>query len=346
MYHPFTPLILQEIAPELGIRIEMEPAYGFAGELIFADGSKQLFHNANLNLNPAAATQIANDKGYTCFFLRKHGIRVPQQRAFFADQVNQKLPPARRQTLQHALAYAQELGYPVFVKPNNLSQGAHVTKVWQPEQILQVGAEIFARNDVLLVEQTCSGRDYRVVVFDGEVFAAYERVPLCVNGDGKLSITELIGRQQQQLHQAGRLSSEIDLHDPRIDAKLQQQGLSRASVPPAGEKLVLLDNANLSTGGTSSDISGQIHRDFIAIAKQACQIIGLRLAGVDFLAADLTQPADGQDWHILELNAAPGMENYAAMGARQRQRVKDLYRRVLQTLAQQHAAEPDQPDSS
>lgn len=336
MYYPFTPLMLAEIGPELGITVELEPVHGFAGELIFPDGSRQLFHNANLNINPAAAVQIANDKFYTCFFLRKHGFKVPQQQAFFSAHLNRKMPAAKRRDLTHALAYAQQLGYPVFIKPNNLSQGEHVTKVWSPEQLEHVGHAIFARNDVLLIEQACSGRDYRVVVFDDEVFAALERLPLQVTGDGVQSISSLIAAHQTRMRAQNRNNSEADPTDPRIDIKLHQQGLTRESVLEPGSSVILLDNANLSTGGTLHDISAQIHPSFIDIAVRASKTIGLRMSGIDFIADDLTAPADQQSWHIIELNAAPAQENYAVSGERQRERVKDLYRRVLRELQLQH----------
>lgn len=335
MYHPFTPLLLAELGPELAITVELEPGHRFAGELVFANGKRQLFHNANFNINPAAAVQIANDKFYTGFFLRKHGFKVPEHQTFFSPQVNAKLAPALRRDLGHAQDYAASLGYPVFIKPNNLSQGAHVTKVWLPAQIEQVGQAIFVRNDVLLVERACSGRDYRVVVLDDRVFIALERRPLCVSGDGVHSIAALLQQQQAQMQQQQRHNAEIDVLDSRIDDKLRQQGLTRDSVLAAGQSRVLLDNANLSTGGSLHDISEAIHPDFIDIALRASKTIGLRLAGIDFIAADLTQAAAGQDWHILELNAGPGHENYAASGAPQRARVKDLYRHVLLALAQQ-----------
>jgi D-alanine-D-alanine ligase-like ATP-grasp enzyme len=334
MYYPFTPLMLAEIGPAMGVEVELEPVHRFAGELRFSNGRRHLFHNANLNINPAAAVQIANDKFYTCHFLRKAGFSVPQGQTFFADPVNQKMAPSLRRGLDDALMYAAQLAYPVFIKPNNLSQGEHVSKVWQPAQLRLAGEAIFARNNVLLVEQACTGRDYRVVVLDDAVFAAFERVPLGVSGDGVHTILELLVQQQQQLRAQNRMNSNIDVLDVRMDAKLAQVGLTRASVLPAGERRVLLDNANLSTGGQLCDISEQIHADFVDIAVRASKTIGLRMSGLDFIADDLTAPAAGQSWHIIEINAAPAQENYAAAGEKQRERVRILYRQVLQILAQ------------
>jgi D-alanine-D-alanine ligase-like ATP-grasp enzyme len=339
MYHPFTSLILAELAPQLGIRLELEPDYQFAGELIFPNGRRHLFHNTNFNLNGAAARHIADDKGYTAHFLRKHGFAVPQHQSFFSTGVNAKLPPRRQRTLSDAQAYAATLGYPVFVKPNNLSQGAFVTKVHDAAQLHEVGQQIFAHADVLLVEQALSGRDYRVVVLAGQVMAAYERIPLSVMGDGQHDIHALLLQAQEAMREQGRANAGIDLQDSRIDAKLQQQGLTRASRPATGQRVLLLDNANLSTGGSSVDLGSTIHPGFAELAIRASTTLGLALAGIDFIAADLSTPPEQQTWHILELNAAPGLENYAALGPSQHARVVELYRQVLQLLAQCQTAE-------
>lgn len=333
--YPFTPLMLAELATELGITLELEPEFGFSGELIFPNGRRQLFHNTNFNLNGSATRHIANDKAYTAYFLRKHGFAVPQHQIFFSDALNARLPAARKRPLAAAPAYAAALGYPVFIKPNDMSQGAFVTRLRQPEPLLEIAQQIFAHTEVLLVEQAVAGRDYRVVVLDGQVMAAYERVPLSIQGDGQHDIATLLAHLTQTLQAQGRQNATIDWQDGRIDAKLQEQGWQRDAIVPAGQRVALLDNANLSTGGSAHDISHAIDPGFAELARRACSTLGLVLAGVDFIASDLCQPPTGQSWHILELNASPGLEHFAAQGPAQLARVRKLYRQVLQLLAQQ-----------
>jgi hypothetical protein len=83
MKHPFASQILSKVAPSLGIKVELEPEYGFVGELIFPDGRRHLFRSTNFNLNPAGSTEIARDKQYTSYFLQKFGFNVPKSKAFF-----------------------------------------------------------------------------------------------------------------------------------------------------------------------------------------------------------------------------------------------------------------------
>lgn len=334
MRHPFASKLISKIAPSLGIRVELEPEYGFVGELIFPDGRKHLFRNTNFNVNPAGSTEIAKDKQYTSYFLRKFGFNVPISKAFFSDRLNPNLAEGSRRTINDAVDYAYKIGFPVFVKPNNMSQGILVSKVHCQNQLHEVSQMIFERCNVMMVQQPVIGSDYRVVVLNGEVISAYKRKPLQVIGNGLLAIEDLLLQAKSELEKSGRPNTEIDIDDFRIDLKLSVSGLTRSSVAKKNEIIVLLDNANLSNGGCSEDITSKLHPEFNDIACMATHSIGLKLCGVDIIANDLTTCASAQDWSIIELNAAPGLDNYALIGEIQMDRVENLYRKILLSLAQ------------
>lgn len=331
MRFPFVSRLLQELAPALGIVVELEPEYQFAGELIFPNGRRMCFRN--FNVNSAASSEIARDKAYTNYFLRKHGFHVPEGKTFFSPRLNLNLPPSRRRGVDEACIYAQSLGLPVFIKPNDLSQGEGVNKIYAVEELPPLAHAILARSDVMLLEHACNGRDYRVVVLDDEIIAAYERCALSVLGDGVHTIEELLHLVQTDLAHSQRLNSSVNVFDPRIDIKLNAQGLTRRSVLAKGLQVAMLDNANLSTGGSTQDVSEKIHPSFANIAIAATRSIGLRLAGVDVLCADLCEDARAQEWHIIELNATPGLDNFAALGDAQMARVRGLYLRLLKQFA-------------
>lgn len=334
MKYPFASKLLAEIGPAMGILVELEPEYQFAGELVFPNGRRHLFRNTNFNVNPAGSTEIAKDKGYTTFFLKKHGINAPKNQAFFSSKLNANLPVKKRKGIEEALLFANSLGYPVYIKPNNLSQGAFVTKAYMADDIKKTAEMIFTRTDVFLIEETCPGHDYRVVILGEKIISAYERVPLSLTGNGSSSIEELLKISQNNLENQGRPNSEINPLDSRIDIKLRELKLSRSTVLQINQHINLLDNANLSTGGTSVDVTMRIHPSFSKIAIKAAKILGLKLAGVDIICKDITESADSQKWNIIELNAAPGLDNYASLGIEQTDRVKNLYKEVLIYLSQ------------
>ncbi len=334
MRYPFASKLIAEIAPEMGITVELEPEYEFAGELLFPDGRRHLFRNTNFNINPAGSTEIARDKGYTSYFLRKHGFRVPESRTFYSEALNRNLKPGRRRGVEEAVTYAQELGFPVYIKPNNMSQGRLVAKAYEPADIRKMAAAIFERVPVLIVEAACPGRDYRIVVLGDAIISAYERIPLSIVGDGRRSIEQLLDTAKDELAGLGRPNSEIDLLDPRIDDTLKRTGLTRKSVLEPGRKAALLEIANLSTGGSSIDVSEVIHPSSAELAVRATSALGLRLAGVDLLCEDISREISTQTWHIIELNPAPGLDNYSSLGVQAAERVRSLYRRILRYLAE------------
>ena len=326
---PFASNIILDIAASLGVTVELEPEYGFAGEIVFGDGKRHLFKNTNFNLNPAGSTEIAKDKGYTSYFLRKHGLNVPNGRTFFSDELNKNLPENSRRGINEALTFSKEVGYPVFIKPNNLSQGVLVFKAYSDENILNYANRIFQKANVLIIEEACIGSDYRVVVLDNKIISAYKRVPLKVVGDGKNTIYNLLKISRDNLSSLGRPNAEIDLNDSRIHDRLSRDNLTIDFTPKNNETIFLLDNANLSTGGTSIDITNNIHSSFSDIAITATKALGLVFSGVDIICDDLELDAKSQKWNIIEVNAAPGLDNYASLGNDQRNIVKNLYKEII-----------------
>jgi D-alanine-D-alanine ligase-like ATP-grasp enzyme len=178
----------------------------------------------------------------------------------------------------------------------------------------------------MVIEQFQEGNDYRIVVLDDEVISVYQRIPLNVVGDGKSSISELVMQKQDVFTTIGRGES-IDLADERIQMILTRKHLTLDSVLPLGEQVSLLDNANLSTGGDSKDFTDEVHKDFKKLAVNITKDMGLRFCGVDVITADITKPIN--HYSVIEINGAPGLDNYALIGEEQTKRVEDLYVKIL-----------------
>ncbi|BDI20221.1 hypothetical protein ANSO36C_60230 [Nostoc cf. commune SO-36] len=177
------------------------------------------------------------------------------------------------------------MGFPVIVKPINLSQGLFVTKVYNKQEYYQVAKKILQKTSGFIVERFYSGNDYRIVVLDDEVIAAYQRIPLFIIGDGKSSILDLMKQKQEYFIQNGRKEI-IDFEDYRIKKNLRRRKLNFNTVIPKNNIIYLLDNANLSTGGEAVDFTEKIHPDFEKLAISITKDMELRLAGVDILTSD------------------------------------------------------------
>ncbi|MBD2342777.1 cyanophycin synthetase [Anabaena subtropica] len=319
--------IIQKIAPQIGAVVVIDPEYELVGHITFKNGKKSLFSTNKLNINGFGSAEIAKDKGYSKFFLKHFGYKVTEGQTFFNHKVCARIGNGKN--IDAGFEYAKNLGFPVIIKPINLSQGKLVTKIHNKTEYYQVAKKIFRINAGLIIERFYVGRDYRIVVIDDEIIAAYQRLPLSVIGDGKSSVAELVQNKQESFIRSVRKKL-IDVDDFRIKRKLQKQNLNFNSIIPNGKIIYLLDNANLSSGGEAVDVTDSIHPDFQKLALNVTKDMGLRLMGLDIITQDITRPM--VDYVIIEVNGSPGLTHYASIGDVQTKRVEYLYLKVLKAL--------------
>lgn len=328
MKKSFVSPILQKMARKAGVKVNIEPRYGYAGQIVLPNGAKRYFRNTNFDLNPLGASEIARDKDYAAYFLRSMGYPVPRGDSFFSPRWSRIIASTRNKVA--AYRFARRLGFPVIVKPNSKSQGWGVTKVYTKREFDDAVRFICERENVFLVQQVARGADFRLVVLDGEVISAYERIPLSVIGDGRRSIRELLLQKQRLFRRTGR-DTNIKTNDFRIAMGLRRRGMSLRAVPRQGATVPLLDNANLSSGGDARDVTNILHRKWRELAVRVTRDMGLRFCGVDLMTEGAITDPPGR-YTILEINAAPGLDHYASSGKKQRRIVERLYLRVLRAM--------------
>ncbi len=325
--------MLKKIAAQIGATVLIEPRWGIVGRITFSDGRHSYFRYNTLDLNPMGSSAIATDKDYANFFMEALGYPiVPKSRTFFSDRWAQVVGAPSR-NIDGAYRYARRIGFPVIVKPNSGSQGVGVALVRTRAEFYAAMRTIFKGDRVALVQKPVSGTDYRLVVLDRDVISAYARIPLNVVGDGRSTISELLKAKQRSFVATSR-DTRIKTDDPRIAMKLEHQGLNFSSVPKKGEKVFLLDNANLSTGGDPVDVTRKVHPEFKKIAVELTRKMGLRLCGVDLMVSGDIADKPGKYW-VLEINSAPGLDHYARIGRAQERVVEALYLKVLKHMERQ-----------
>ncbi|GAB0174667.1 MAG: hypothetical protein HHAS10_05460 [Candidatus Altimarinota bacterium] len=321
------PLLIEEICKEEGLDYWIEPEYKYFG-YVETERGRRFFKNWHINQNPLASIEVCKDKDYSAQALSRFGFLVPEGKVFFSEEVNLKIE--KKRTYEDAQIYGLSLGFPLIIKPNNLSQGAGVFKANTKEEFLDALSRMREYSHAYRVERFYSGRDYRIVVYDEKIISAYERIALSVIGNGRDTIGDLIQKKQDEFFKIGR-PEVIDMGDIRILKKLSNIGCSFDTVLPDREKISLLDNANLSTGGESKDITPLLHQDFADIAIRATKSLNLELCGVDIITGDATKSLEDNmnEYIILEVNASPGLDNYITSGNTQRNIVKSMYRKML-----------------
>ncbi len=328
MKKAFVTPIIEKVAKRLGVEVNVEPKYGYVAQITTPRGEKRYLRNTNFDINTLGSSEIARDKAYACYFMRLMGYPVPEGQEFFTQRWCRIIGSKRNP--EAAYHYAKRLGFPVIVKPNSKSQGSGVAKVWNKRELLQA-VNVFQKNEnVFLVQRVATGNDYRIVILDGEVISAYQRLPLAVVGNGRSSVKQLLANKQKEFVKLER-DTVLKMDDPRIKGTLKRMGLSMRSILGKGRKIELLPNANLSTGGGAVDVTPKIHPDWKKLAAKIARDMNLRYCGLDVMVQG-TLETTPRSYVILEVNAAAGLDNYARIGKRQMRIVEGLYEKVLRAM--------------
>jgi cyanophycin synthetase len=251
---------------------------------------------AETDATGAIAEAVAQDKQLTRSLLQAVGVPGPQGRPV-ADA-------------EDAWRAAEEVGLPVVVKPQYGNHGRGVaTNLGTREQVARAYDAARAEDSSVVVETFVPGVDYRMLVIGNRLVAAALREPAQVVGDGRSTITALIAEVNRDPRRSDghpTVLSFIKL-DPVALAVLAEQGYTPESVPPAGARVLIRRNGNLSTGGTATDVTGAVHPEVAARVVEAARVVGLDIAGVDVVATDITRPLEEQRGAVVEVNAGPGL---------------------------------------
>ena len=292
------------LGPSTGAIVQAAVARGIPyrrlteGSLVqFGWGSKQRrIQAAETDLTSAVAEAIAQDKELTKTLLRAAGVPVPLGRSVTdADD---------------AWLAAREIGGLVVVKPRDGNQGKGVAVKLRTEEEVKAAFRVAAEiSDDVMVERYLPGHDYRFLVIGDKVVAAARREPPLVIGDGKRTIRELVDHVNSDPRRGtGHATSLTKIRFDEIAlATLANQGFDAESVPAKGKRVILRNNANLSTGGTATDVTDDVHPEVAERAIAAARNIGLDICGVDVVCENVLEPLEAQSGGIVECNAAPGL---------------------------------------
>jgi cyanophycin synthetase len=268
------------------------------GSLVqFGWGSKQRrIQAAEIDSTSAIAESIAQDKELTKQILHASGVPVPIGRTVYDKEA--------------AWEAANEIGLPVVVKPRDGNQGKGVTVNIVTRDHLEIAfAAAQEIGEAVMIERFITGHDFRMLVVGNKLIAAARREPPHVIGDGEHTVRQLVEIVNSDPRRGtGHATSLTKIRfDEIAHARLAVQGYSADSVLPKGARAVLRNNANLSTGGTATDVTDDVHPELAARAVAAAQMIGLDIAGVDVVCETVGRPLEKQGGGVVEVNAAPGL---------------------------------------
>ncbi len=250
---------------------------------------------------PHISVELASDKEETNKILAGLGLPVPKQELV--------------QSETQAVRAAQRIGFPVVTKPYNGNHGRGISiRLGTDAEVAHGFAVAREHSRSVVVESFLEGDDHRLLVVNGELVAATRRTPGHVVGDGEHTVTQLIEIVNQDPRRGvghEKVLTRLEL-DAQAQKMLQKAGLTADSVPQAAQVVYLRSTANLSTGGTATDVTDVIHPDNREMAERAVRAIGLDVGGVDFLSKNITESYRAIGGGICEVNAAPGFRMHVA----------------------------------
>ncbi len=253
------------------------------------------------SLTSSIAVEIACDKEETKNLLEKSAIPVAKGSVCYdMDDVD---------------ACIRRIGFPMVIKPVNGNHGRGATINIKTREEAELALEIAKKiSRGVIVERFIVGDDYRLLVIDYKFIAAALRTPAAVTGNGKHTIQELIDEVNKDPRRG--FGHEKVLTAIKVDANtngiLAGKGYTIDTILPEGEVLYLKTTANLSTGGTATDVTDQVHPYNVFMAERIARIVGLDICGIDVMTNDISVPLPETGGAILEVNAAPGFRMHIA----------------------------------
>jgi cyanophycin synthetase len=250
---------------------------------------------------PHIAVELASDKEETNKILGSLGLPVPRQELV--------------QTESLAIRAARRIGFPVVTKPYNGNHGRGISiRLTTDDEVADGFAKAKEHSRSVIVETFMEGDDHRLLVVNGELVAATRRTPGHIVGNGVHTIAQLVDVVNLDPRRGvghEKVLTRLEL-DAQADMMMTRVGYNAQSVPKDGETVYLRSTANLSTGGTATDVTDIIHPDNRDMAVRAIRAIGLDVGGVDFLSTNIAESYRNIGGGICEVNAAPGFRMHVA----------------------------------
>jgi len=299
------------LGPSTGSIVEEAEARGIPWIRLNKYSLCQLGYGANQKRIQATVTsetssigvELACDKEDTKYLLEQAEVEVPR-----GDIIR------RERSLEEACQY---VGYPLVIKPIDGNHGRGITvNIQSYDEALEAfrHAKDSSRSGAIIVEKFIVGEDYRLLVINHKLVAAALRSPAHVIGNGKSTIQELIDEVNSDPRRGyghEKVLTQITVNE-LTQTIIKDAGYTLDSVIADGEKLVLKDTANLSTGGTAEDVTDIVHPANIAMAERISKIIDLDICGIDVMTTDISKPLSETGGAVLEVNAGPGFRMHLA----------------------------------
>lgn len=299
----------ERLGPSTGSIVEEAVSRGIPWIRLNKYSLCQLGYGANQKKIQATVTsqtssigvELACDKEDTKFLLEQAEVQVPKGEIIRTEA-----------GLREAVDY---VGYPLVTKPIDGNHGRGITvdiNSWEEALEGFRAAKEVSRS--VIVERFITGEDYRLLVINNRLVAAAKRTPAHVMGDGTSTLQQLIDKVNSDPRRGyghEKVLTQITVND-LTKSIIASYGYTLETIPKEGEQVILKESANLSTGGTSEDVTDIVHPANVFMAERISKIIDLDICGIDVMTTDISKPLEDTGGAVLEVNAGPGFRMHLA----------------------------------
>lgn len=320
-----------EAARKVAAKVKIVHPRPLVMRLDFADGIHLFTHGGKPNFNSSVTSKIAKDKDLTVRMLEE--VAMPTPASQFVWLTRDKFPKDQDVTqtdeYRQLQIFAQRVGFPIFLKPNQGSQGKNVFCIRNQDNLKSVVEKLLKQAPgFFIAQEACAGEEYRIVVVQGEIVLAYTRKPLSVIGDGKSSIKQLI---QQRLIQLQRQGREVSLkpHSEKIRLHLEANRLCLDTIVSHGTEISVLSNRNLSDGSDPVECTDAIKQKYGQLCRDVYEKCGVEYCGLDLIEdarSGQIKPV------IIEINSNPGYKHFIRSAPENLALVRSVFERTLTAL--------------
>ena len=297
-------LVQEQMGPSTKAICRAAEEYNLPVTELYDSGIYQIGYGKKGRLIEAAIGQktscvgvdISCDKLLTKQLLKSQNIPVSE-----GDKINNSID---------ALRQAEYIGYPVVLKPRFGSKGKNVIlNIRNEKELINAYINLRKKQKDIIIERYFNGNDYRVCVVNYKVVAVSLRIKPFVIGNGKENLKMLISKLNKddlrgEDHEKPLTKIKFDEELMRC---LEKQNITLDYIPKVNEKIILRENANLSTGGFAIDCTDEICKENIDYCIRSAKILGIDLCGVDICTEDISVPISDNNGIVMEVNAAPGI---------------------------------------
>lgn len=163
----------------------------------------------------------------------------------------------------------------------------------------------------LLIEKQLSGASFRLLYLNGELIDAVRRDSPALTGDGRSTIRQLAAMENESRISGGKVRALSPLVvDLECRNTLASQGWTPSSILSNGQSVKVKLAVNENAAAQNRRVLDDVHPEIAQAGQRIVRDLGVKFAGLDFTADDISAPLARSGGIFNEVNVNPGLHHH------------------------------------